>query len=130
MTTKRKLAACLAHMRDPVDQTRPLVPGADRMTDDEIIASVEFDHAIALNIGGRDEAHNIVPLPVAYHRQVKTPLDQKIIAKARHVRNAELAFRDRLLARAEGDDQRVVKKRHIPSRPFPKRSRPIGAAAR
>lgn len=122
MTTKRKLAACLAHMRDPRDEKRPLVPGADRMTDDQIIAAVQFDHEIALDLGGKDQAHNIRPLTVKHHVEVKTPLDQTIIAKARHLRKDERAFRDKLLAKSIGDDApRDVKRHRIPSRPFPKR---------
>jgi hypothetical protein len=128
MTTKRKLAACLAHMRDPSDPSRPLVPGADKMTDDQIIAAVQFDHEIPLEIGGKDEAHNIRPLTILHHITVKTPLDQKIIAKARHNRDREKEFRDRVLAKTIGDDQpRDVRRNRIPNRPFQKGHRPMRA---
>lgn len=122
MTVKRKLAACLAHMRHPEDSSLPLVPNADRMTDDEIIATVAFDHTIPLALGGKDEAHNIQPYPTRDHQAVKTPRDQKMIAKARRSRNSEEAFRARLLAKTTGDDApRDIRKRRIPSRGFPKK---------
>lgn len=122
MSLTKRLASCLAQMRHPDDPKSPLVPGADRMTDAEIIAAVRFDHRIPLAIGGKDHPSNIVPLPTRYHETVKTPRDLRVIAKSKRVRAAGDRHAQVLVAKSIGDDApRNVKRRQWPSRPFPKR---------
>ncbi len=128
MTTKRKLASCLAQMRHPDDSARPLVPNAELMTEDEIISSVEFDHFIALELTRRDHPSNIRPLPIVEHRTVKTPRDARMIAKARHNRKREERHREVMAARTTDDDApRDIRRNRIPNRPFQKGHRPMRA---
>lgn len=124
-----KLAACLLRMAGP--DGGPLVPGGKDMTVKEINASVAFDHAIALDLGGSNHPSNIQPLPRRYHETVKTPADQTKIIKARHNRNTERRHRAVMEARTIGDDlPRDVKKHRIPQRPDPGHRREAGRSSR
>ena len=118
LSATEKIAACLVHM---THEGEPMVPGAENMTAKEIVSSVQFHHKRARDLMGSDHPTNIIPQPKDFHIKVQTPIDRKVIDKARRSRKAEEAFRNRLLARAEGEDPNRVKKRHWPSRGFQKR---------
>jgi 5-methylcytosine-specific restriction endonuclease McrA len=47
-------------------------------------AEFVYDHLIALELGGKDDASNVRPLCLRCHA-IKTPLDQKLIAKAKRL---------------------------------------------
>jgi 5-methylcytosine-specific restriction endonuclease McrA len=66
----------------------------------------EFDHLIALDLGGNDEPANLQPLCEAHHK-AKTALDIKLIAKGRRIRaKAEGTFRpNRKVIRSRGFDK-------------------------
>jgi len=67
---------------------------------------MQFDHRIALELGGPDSFENLFPLHVMCHRE-KTTIDIKAIARAKRIAAREAGFKRR--------------KKKIPSRAFPKR---------
>lgn len=118
LSATEKIAACLAHMKHGDE---PMVPGAEKMTVKEIVASVQWHHKLPHDLMGSDHPTNIIPQPKDFHIKVQTPIDRKAIDKSRRSRKAEEAFRARVLARSEGEDPNRVKKRHWPKRRFPQR---------
>lgn len=109
----------------------------DEMSDAEILAKTDWDHTVFHVWGGADDSRNLTPLPQEYHRKVKTPKDQKVIAKVRRSerkKRIEAALngdiRDGFENWSKKDKADLYKKayrqenpapsRKIPSRPFPK----------
>lgn len=73
---------------------------------------VDFDHRVAVQLGGGNDEGNIDAVHPICHRTLKTPGDVKAIAKAK-----------RLFNKYNGIETR--RKKPIPSRPFPKTHRPF-----
>lgn len=69
--------------------------------------AVEYDHEIALGIGGADDPDNIVATHAHCHK-AKTAGDKKKIAKVKHQAGKV----------GQRNDRRLGKTRKIPSRPF------------
>lgn len=102
LSLKTKLAAALLTIKR-VDATGVLVPVIDyemskTMTADQICAAFEFDHTTLAAFGGGEHPSNLVPRPVAEHKE-KSRRDTTIAAKAKRINSAEVAFRHRLLAK-------------------------------
>lgn len=76
----------------------------------------EWDHAIALGIGGTNHPANLFPLTKHEHQTVKTPADRPKIDKTRRLTEAQEAFRSLLLAKT-GRAERVQVPRK--SKPMP-----------
>lgn len=92
--------------------------------------NVEWHHQPALSIRPYDpqtgrwtpDANNakyIIPMAAEAHRE-RTPGDISTAAKVKRVEKRHAEFCGRLLAKSSGDDIRDVRRRRIPSRPFPK----------
>lgn len=85
-TLKQKLAATLLTIVRPDAEgvLRPVIPmhEAKGMTPQQIISRFEFDHVVFHVWGGPCDPWNLVPRPVAEHRE-KTKRDAGEIAKVR-----------------------------------------------
>lgn len=136
---KTKLAAALLQMRRYDDNEAAFVPviayeRAKSMTADQIIAHFHFDHWPILHTnGGPDEPWNLVPRPVAEHREKTAKQDAPAIAKGRRLRRRvtehQLAVRAKLLVGSqEKFNKRAAKK--MQSRGFPKKRPMFDAMAK
>jgi hypothetical protein len=98
----------------------------------ELWRTIEWDHIVALGLGGTNHVTNFQPLKVAPHRS-KTKLDVSAIYKADRLTEAQEEHRRKMLAKTPAPksnetpsatkSSRGKKKwpsRKIPSRPFPK----------
>lgn len=121
-----KLAAVICSMTvaDPIEGTLiPLInpAWAKTVTAKEIVAVFErwhdWDHRVPLGMTGTNHPTNIDPLPRHTHETVKTPADLAAIAKAKRLAAEQAAFRQRLLARHQGEEPPPKPKRK--SRPMP-----------
>lgn len=73
----------------------------------------DIDHQVSRELGGSDEDDNLAPAHKDCHKD-KTKADVKAIAKSNRIR------------RDLNPETRRKSKRPIPSRPFPKQSKPWG----
>lgn len=126
LTKTEKLAAVICSMTVADTATGTLIPLIDpawakTVTAKAIVAVFErwhdWDHRNPLGLTGTNHPTNIDPLPRAYHQAVKTPADLAAIAKAKRLAAEQEAFRQRLLARHQGEEPPPRPKRK--SRPMP-----------
>jgi hypothetical protein len=96
----------------------------------EICAHVEWDHARHAALGGTCDPRNLTPRTKEDHAEKTNKIDKPAIAKCKRIEQKEREFRDRILAKEEGEAKELIfklrnsrgwSKRKIPSRPFPKR---------
>jgi hypothetical protein len=121
MKTKLCAALCsLVHEED--GQLVPVIPRdeAKKLTEDEVLARFEFDHAVHHAIGGAEQHWNLTPRAKAHHRQKTAKQDIPQIAKTKRLEKATEEFRRKLLAKsgqiAETPDTK--QKRKMQSRGF------------
>lgn len=105
ITLKTKLAAALCNMLRPNDAGE-LVPvidyqSAKKMTEDQVLSVFHFDHyPVAVNQGGKDVHHNLVPRPIIEHRAKTAKVDIPAAAKSARLSEEQEAFRNKMLAKA------------------------------
>lgn len=110
LTLTDKLAAAVLKMTVCVDTDLGLVvpvidpDWARSRTAKEIVTAFErwrdWDHGIALGLGGSNHPANLSPLPRLEHQTVKTPADRTRIAKVSRLTAAQEAMRAKLMTKA------------------------------
>lgn len=98
------------------------------MTAGQIISLFHRDHhPIRKEMGGPDLHWNLQWRFLGDHRAKTAKIDQPAIAKSRRITAAETEFRQRLLAKAAGEEYEIPYRRggKIASAPFPKGKRKI-----
>lgn len=102
---KTKLAAALLTVVRP-NEKGELVPVIDHasakaMTEDQVLSVFAWDHyPVAVNQGGKDVHHNLVPRPIIEHRKKTAEVDIPAAAKSARLSEEQEAFRRRMLAKA------------------------------
>lgn len=102
---------------------------AKLMTARQITSLYQFDHyPIRKDDNGPDEPWNIAPRLILAHRLKTSKFDRPQLAKADRLSDAQIAFRERLLATNPQlkSAYRFPKGRKLQSRPFPSRPRAQG----
>lgn len=96
---------------------------AKQMTEDQIISLYQVDHGVLHAFEGSDLFWNLTPRLIAEHR-AKSGKDKGIVSKADRISEGQREFMARQSAKLTGKIPEFQRrKRTIPSRPFPKRSR-------
>lgn len=119
---KTKLAAALSKLFFTHEEAKEL-------SEDQILSLVQWDHfpiPHAAPYNGPDVHWNLEPSLIPQHREKTAKIDIPRIAKGKRVSEAEIAFRNRMLAKTQPEVAQVVPprpKRTIQSRKFPTRKK-------
>jgi len=105
-TLAERCASALLTICRPTADGR-LAPVVDRdrartMTAKEIIGCFEFDHVVLHALGGSNHPTNLVPRPIAEHRE-KSGKDTSIVAKVRRIAPEHEEFRRKMLVKQPDD---------------------------
>jgi hypothetical protein len=125
ISMKTKLCAALCSLVHEEDgQLVPVIPRdeAKKLTEDEVLARFEFDHAVHHAIGGAEQHWNLTPRAKAKHREKTAKQDIPQIAKTKRLEKATEEFRRKLLSKTGAEtaetDKKQKQSRKMQSRGF------------